>query len=80
MLLFLVSSLYIKNTQRCPTLLDPALLCHKRNEEIVQSFLDALTEKCQGLRSYLQVISCDGENSLNNAGCATFLAAVMLLC
>ena len=29
--------------------LGPVLLCHKINEEIVQSFLDALTEKCQGL-------------------------------
>ena len=74
------TSLYVKNTQRCPTLLGPVLLCHKRNEEIVQSFLDALTEKCQGLRSYLQVIGCDGEKSLINAGCATFPAAVMLLC
>ena len=45
------TSLYVKNTQRCPTILGPYLLCHKRNEEIVQSFLDALIEKCQGLRS-----------------------------
>ena len=58
----------------------PVLLCYKRNEEIAQSFLDALTEKCQELRSYLQVIGCDGEKSLINAGCATFPAAAMLLC
>ena len=77
---YTITSLYVKITQRCRTLLGPVLLCHKRNEEIVQSFLDALTEKCQGLRSYLQVIDCDGEKSLINAGCATFPAAVMLLC
>ena len=74
------TSLYVKNIQRCPTLLGPVLLYHKRNEEIVQSFLDTLTEKCQELRSYLQVIGCDGEKSLINAGCTTFPAAVMLLC
>ena len=54
-------------------------LCHKINEEIAQSFLDALTEKCQGLQSYLQVIGCDGEKSLINASCATFPAAAMRL-
>ena len=74
------TSLCVKNIRRCPTLLGPVLLCYKRNEEIAQSFLDALTEKCQELRSYLQVIGCDGEKSLINAGCATFPAAAMLLC
>ena len=74
------TSLYVKNIYCCPTLLGPVLLCHKRNEKIVQSFLDAITEKCQGLRSYLQVIGCDGEKSFLNAGCATFPAVVMLLC
>ena len=70
------NSLYVKNTLRCPTLLGPVLLCHK----IVQSFPDALTEKYQGLWSYLQVIGCGGEKSLINAGCATFSTAVRLLC
>ena len=51
------TSLYVKNSRRCPILLGPVLLCHQRNEETVQSFLDALTEKFQGLQSYLQVIS-----------------------
>ena len=74
------TSLCVKNIRRCPTLLGPVLLCHKRNEEIAQSFLDALTEKCQGLRSHLQVIGCDAEKSLINVGCATFPAAAMLLC
>ena len=74
------TSLYVKNTWRCPTLLGPVLLSHKRNKEIVQSFLDTLTEKCQGLRIYLQVIGCDGEKFLINACCATFPAAFMLLC
>ena len=73
------TSLYVKNTWRCPTLLGPVFLCLK-NEEVVQSFLDVLIEKCQGLRSYLQVIGCDGEKPVINAGCATFPAAVMLLC
>ena len=59
--------------------LGPVLLCHKINEEIVQSFLDALTEKCQGLYSYLQVIGCDSEKSLINACCAIFPAAAMCL-
>ena len=36
------TSPYIKNTRRCPTFLGPVLLCHKRNKEIVQSFLDTL--------------------------------------
>ena len=61
-------------------LLGPVLLCHRRNEEVVQSFLDALTKKFQGLRSYLQVTGCDGGISLINAGCARFPAAVMFLC
>ena len=74
------TSLYVKNIWRCPTLLGPVLLSHKRNKEIVQSFLDALTEKCQGLRIYLQVIGCDGEKFLINACCTTFPAAFMLLC
>ena len=74
------TSLYFKYTRRCPTLLGPVLLCHRRNEEVVQSFLDALTKKCQGLRSYLQVTGCDGGISLINAGCARFPAAVMFLC
>ena len=60
--------------------MDPVLLCHKRSEDIVQSFLDALSEKCKGFWSYLQVIGCDGEKSLINADCARFPAAVMLLC
>ena len=55
------ASLNVKNTPRCPILLDPVLLCHQRNEKTVQSVLDALTEK---LRSSLQVIGCDGEKSL----------------
>ena len=62
------TSLYVQNTRRCPTLLGPVFLCH------------VLIEKCQGLRSYLQVIGCDGEKPVINAGCATFPAAVMLLC
>ena len=55
-------------------------MCYIRNKEIVESFLDALTKKCQGLRSFLQVIGCDGEESLINAGCALFPAPVMLFC
>ena len=71
------TSLNVKNTPRCPILLDPVLLCHQRNEKTVQSVLDALTEK---LRSYLQVIGCDGEKSLINAGCGTSPAAAVPLC
>ena len=70
----------VKNTLRCPTLLDTVLLCHRINKEIVQSFLDALTEKCQGLWSYLQVIGWGVEKSLIDVSCATSSAAVMLLC
>ena len=40
------TSLNFKNTRQCSTLLGSILLCHKINEEIVQSFLDALTEEC----------------------------------
>ena len=40
------TSLNVKNTWRCPTLLGSILLCHKINEEMVHSFLDALTEEC----------------------------------
>ena len=39
------TSLNVKNTWRCSTLLGSILLCHKINEELVQSFLDALTEE-----------------------------------
>ena len=54
------------------------LLCHKINEEIVQSFLDASTEKCQGLWIYCRSLVVMAK-SLINTGCATFPAAVMLL-
>ena len=72
------TSLYLKNTRRCSTLLGSILLCHKINEEIVQSFLDASTEKCQGLWIYCRSLVAMAK-SLINTGCATFPAAVMLL-
>ena len=46
------TSLNFKNTRQCSTLLGSILLCHKIKEEIVQSFLDALAEECQGLLIY----------------------------
>ena len=62
------TSLYVKSTRSYPTLLDPVLLCYQRSKEVVQSFLDGFTEKCQGFQNYLQAIGCDGEKSLVNAG------------
>ena len=62
------TSLYVTSTRCYPTLLGLVLLCHQRSKEVVQSFLDGLTEKCQRFQSYLQAIGCDGEKSLVNAG------------
>ena len=82
MLLFLLTKI-LHSVLKIPGLVRPywaLFFCAIKNEEVVQSFLDVLIEKCQGLRSYLQVIGCDGEKPVINVGCATFPATVMLLC
>ena len=81
MLLFLCIKIR-HSTLKLPGLSNPIGSCSSvpsGSKETNQSFLDALTKECQGLRNNLHTIGCDGKNPLINAGCATFATAVMLL-
>ena len=63
------TSLYKKGINKCPVMLGPVMLCHRRTEEAVRSLFDALFEKCPGLQEYIRVVGMDGEKSLVNVTC-----------
>ena len=74
------TSLHVKSTNRCPVMLGPILLCHKRDEATVRMFYDAILDACEGIRYFLQVLGCDGEKSLFTIPCKIFPTVILLLC
>ena len=74
------TSLYVKNTTRCPSMLGPVLLCHRKNEKVVKILFDAMLEERRSLENSLKVIGMDGEKAISNMACLSFPRALLLLC
>ena len=74
------TSLKIKGGNNSPTMLGPILLCHDRKTKTVEKFLEKLTEKFRGIRQYVQVIGCGSKKLIINVSCATFHAAILVVC
>ena len=66
------ASLLNKRTKKCPTMLGPILLCHKKDESRVEFMCDTLLEKCPGLNMNMKVLGADGENSILQQTCHAF--------
>ena len=74
------TSILHKQTQKCPTMLGPLVLCHKKDEVHVKMLCDILIEKCPGLKNSIKVIGSDCEKSISNETCVAFPSAILLLC
>ena len=74
------TSLYVKKTNRCPTMIGPAMISHKKDAKTMKIFYDSILSSCPGLGPHLKVIGSDGEKSIMNESCAAFPASVLLLC
>ena len=74
------TTLLSKRTKKCPVLLGPILLCHKKDETNVKLLCDAILDKCPGLGNHLKVLGADGEKSIINQTCNAFPSATLLVC
>ena len=74
------TSLFVKNTTRCPTMLGPAMICHTKNAKVMKIFYDSMLESCPGLAFHLKVVGSDGEKSIMHESCSAFPSSLLLLC
>ena len=73
-------SLINKTTGKSNVMLEPVLVCHKKDEKAIKLLCDTLLDVWPGQAENLSVLGADGEMSVLNQTCNAFPFAVLLLC
>ena len=63
------TTLLNKATKKCPVMLGPVLISHRKDENAVKLLRDTLLDACPGLEENIKVLGADGENSIINQAC-----------
>ena len=74
------TTIFNKTTKRCPVILVPVLICHKKDEKPVKLLCDAPLDAYPGLATGIKILGADGENSVLNQTCNAFPCAMLLFC
>ena len=69
-----------KATKKCPVILGPVLICHRKDENAVKLLCNTWLDACPGLEENIKVLGVDGENSIINQACNAFPYAMLLVC
>ena len=52
-----------KVTKKCPVILGPVFICHRKDENAVKLLRDTLLDVCPSLEENIKVLGSDGENT-----------------
>ena len=63
------TTLLNKATKKCPVMLGPVLICHRKDENAVKLLCDTLLDVCPSHEENIKVLGEDGENSIINQAC-----------
>ena len=77
---YLNTTLYYKNTERCPVMIGPMMLCMIKDKNTYLTLFQKIVSSIPGIKQYLQGYATDSEAALRNALAHEFPNSLAFIC